>query len=203
MPTRARTSKNDRHASGATAPNACIRATTNHDRFRSGDRSPRSPRTANALGYPSGGVFLFAFAKEFHTRARISASRTVSHTHFLVRSIQRERPNIEVRSRVVAVADVRLRRESAAPRCSVRVAARNACAHELPVVRSRQCEASIVRFLRYGFPAHPVRAAVPWRMPETMRGCFSMTRARGRAAIEIRWLMPSGSIPVRRSFWTA
>lgn len=82
MPMRARASTNDRHASGAAAPNACIRATTDHDRFRSGDRSPRSPRTANALGYPSGGVFLFAFAKELHERARISASRTASHTHF-------------------------------------------------------------------------------------------------------------------------
>ncbi len=39
------------------------------------------------------------------------------------------------------------RRESAAPRCSVRVATGNACAYELPVVRSRQCEASIARFL--------------------------------------------------------
>lgn len=182
MPTRARASTNDRHASGGIAPNACIRATANHDRFRSGDRPPRSPRTANALGYPSGGVFLFAFAKEFHARARITASRTVSHTCFPIRSIQRERPDIEVRRRVVAVADVRLRRESAAPRCSVRVAG-TACAHELPVVRSRQCEASIVRFLRYGFLAHPVRAAVPWRMPEAMRGCFSMTVAQsGRAA---------------------
>lgn len=203
MSARARASTNDRHASDATAPNPCIRATTNHDRFRSGDRPPRSPRTANALGYPSGGVFFRVRKGTSCTRADIRVANGFAHAFFPLRSIQRERPNIEVRRRVVAVADVRLRRESAAPRCSVRVAARSACAHELPVVRSRQYEASIVRFLRYGLPAHPVRAALPWRMPETMRGCFSMTRARGRAAIEIRRLMPSGSIPVRRSFWIA
>ena len=33
-------------------------------------------------------------------------------------------------------------------------------------------------FQRHGFAFHPVRAALPWRMPKTGRGCFAMTNAR-------------------------
>jgi hypothetical protein len=42
--------------------------------------------------------------------------------------------------------------------------------HELPMRERRQCEASLERFLRRGFSFHPVRAALPWRMPEAQDG---------------------------------
>jgi hypothetical protein len=42
--------------------------------------------------------------------------------------------------------------------------------HELPMRERRQCEASLERFQRRGFSFHPVRAALPWRMPETQEG---------------------------------
>jgi hypothetical protein len=38
--------------------------------------------------------------------------------------------------------------------------------HELQMRERRQCEASLERFQRRGLSFHPVRAALPWRMPE-------------------------------------
>jgi hypothetical protein len=60
----------------------------------------------------------------------------------------------------------------------------DAKAHELPVGDSRQCEASIERGSAvWRRNRHPVRAALPLRMPNAARRCFAMTVAQsGRAA---------------------
>ncbi len=131
-----------------TARSRSTTASTTRADLRPGDRSPRSPRNANALGSRFRGRFVFRVRKGVPcTRARIFAARTVSLTRSspTFRSIQRERPDSEVRARVVAARDSATRRASAASRCSMRAAAGNAWAHGLPVGDGRQCEASIER----------------------------------------------------------
>lgn len=64
----------------------------------------------------------------------------------------------------------------------------------------RQCEASLERLQRRGVNDHPVRAALPWRMPEAQDGVSKGRVPDGRAATEHRRLTPP---PVRFRFVTS
>lgn len=124
-----------------------------------GDRSPRSPRHANALGYPSGGFSFPAFAKRVLTihstkRARSIATRTVSRCRFSCTHPLPQHPAANVRTSRSwtgrAVADFH---HEAHPCCVAMLDAGGSGklhdkrrAHGLPVGDSRQCEASIERY---------------------------------------------------------
>ncbi len=77
------------------------------------------------------------------------------------------------------------RRASAAPRCSVRAAAGNAWANGLPVDETGNARHRSNGLQRRGFASRPVRAALPWRMPEPGRDVSARRHwLNGRAAAQ-------------------
>lgn len=105
-------------------------------------RGTRTPSEA-----ASGGVFVFAFARDFHAHARESSRRGRFRSRVLHRHSAASSANARTArsARVVAERNSATRRASAASRCSMRAAAGNAWAHGLPVGDGRQCGASIER----------------------------------------------------------
>lgn len=148
-----------------------------------GDRSPRSPRNANALGSASGGVFFCAFAMEFMRVFRVIGSHPQASGH----GPPEER--------------------------DFRCEARKRCARMLGTgggrMRSRTrigaCTGANAKHLSKGFPA--VRARMPVRCA---RRCRGVCRRPGEGVSRRRWLRGrasvhadyAGSNPARRH-WIA
>lgn len=175
-----------------------------------GDRSPRSPRNANALGFQSGGVLFWSFGKRVfcHSilkRARAIATRTVSRCRFSGRHRLRSILHRTFGHRGPRTGRAATEFHHEARKCCAAMLGAGGGrflqdtwhAHGLALRRGANAKHRSNGVQRYGLASHPVRAALPWRMPDAGRRCFAMTVAQsGRAANESSQV--AGSIPARQ-----
>lgn len=132
-----------------------------------GDRSPRSPEaTRTPSGSSTRGRFVSGVRRGSTTRSNAIASRSRSIRALLARG--------------------RESRAGAWTRCTLmlRCGRRRMQSHTHWRLR-RGANAQVPRTVHsgVGFIAHPVRAALPWRMPRARNGvCASGRKLRGRAA---------------------